>query len=68
MSVSQAPPARAAAPSLSSRDLEVLSGLLATITHNFILNGLALVEGAQAGSLDRRDMDEHVLASRPAVE
>ena len=46
-----------------SLDLEVFRGVLTAIVHDFILNNLALIEGAQAGTFDRRDMDEHILAS-----
>src|SRR5271165_2389417 len=45
-------------------DLEVLGGRLAAIGDEFVLDHLSLVEGAQAGALDRGDVDEHVLVSR----
>jgi hypothetical protein len=48
---------------LRSLDLEVFRGVLPAIVHEFILNTLPLVQSAQAGTFDRRDMDEHILAS-----
>src|SRR6266446_1716736 len=47
----------------STADLEVFGGLLAPIAGNFVLNDLPLVESAQAGTLDRGNVDEHVLAA-----
>src|SRR4051812_28145415 len=47
----------------ASLDLQVLSRVLTAIVHEFILNSLALIQSAQAGTFDRRDVDEHILAS-----
>src|SRR6266496_3834990 len=47
----------------STADLEVFGGLLAPIAGNFVLNDLPLVESAQAGTLDRGKVDEHILAA-----
>jgi hypothetical protein len=48
-------------PFPQSLDLEVLRRLLAAIAHDFKLDSLALVKGAQPGAFDRRYMHEHVL-------
>src|SRR5215469_7429132 len=44
-------------------NLEVLCRLLATTAHDFILNNLTLIEGAQSSTLNRGNMDEYVLAA-----
>jgi len=46
-----------------SVDLEVLGRFLPAIAHDLILHDLPLIEGAQSGTLDRGNMDEHVLAA-----
>src|SRR5271170_5053142 len=43
--------------------LEILCRGLPFVGNLFVLHLLALVEGRQAGLLDRRDMDENVLAA-----
>src|SRR5262245_1757635 len=44
-------------------DLEVFCRLLATVADDFILNGLPFIERTQAGPLDRRNMNKHILAA-----
>jgi hypothetical protein len=44
-----------------STDFEVVCRFLPAIAHDFILNDLPLVEGAQPRALDCRNVDEHVL-------
>jgi hypothetical protein len=46
-----------------SFDLEVASGLLAAIRHDLVLELLTFIERAQAGALDRRYMNENILAA-----
>ena len=46
-----------------STRFEIVRRLLAAVADHFIVDHLALVEGAQAGPLDRGDMDEHVSAA-----
>src|SRR5262249_35054502 len=46
-----------------STRFEIVRRLLAAVAGHFIVDHLALVERAQAGPLDRRDMDEHVSAA-----
>jgi len=46
-----------------STRFEIVRRLLAAVAHQFIVDRLTLVEGAQAGPLDRGDMDEHVSAA-----
>jgi hypothetical protein len=46
-----------------ARYLEVLRRLLAAIFNNFVLDHLPFIEGTQARTFNRRDMNEHVLAS-----
>src|SRR5262249_9791704 len=46
-----------------STRLQILRRLLAAVTDDFVFDNLTLVEGAQAGTLDRGDMDEHVPAA-----
>ena len=46
-----------------SLDLEVAGGFLASIRDDLIVDLLTLVEGAEAGAFDCRDMNEHVLAA-----
>ena len=48
---------------LGSADLEVLGRFFAAVTDHLILDGLPLVEATQPRPLDRRDVDEHVLAT-----
>ena len=48
-----------------SFDLELDRGLFPTIALDLVLNGLALVERAQAGLLNGRNVDEHVLPPPP---
>jgi len=58
-------------PLLSSLALELgdVSGLLPFGSlHDLELHGLAFRECAEAGSLDRREMDEHIVAIRPRDE
>src|SRR5262249_40090603 len=49
-------------PSRSTR-FEIVRRLLAAVADHFIFEHLTLVERAQAGALDRGDMDEHVSAA-----
>src|SRR5438045_8721060 len=52
------------APALGrSADLEVFRRFLPAVADDFILDGLPLIEAAQSGSLDSRNVDEHVLAA-----
>src|SRR4051794_32559639 len=44
-------------------NLEVFRGGLAAIFHEVIFDNLILVEGGESGTLDRGDMDEHILVS-----
>src|ERR1700688_494858 len=46
-----------------SRDFEIFRGCPAAVGHEFVLDGLTLIERAQAGALDGRDMDEDVLVA-----
>src|SRR5215831_11424308 len=46
-----------------SLDLEVLGGFLAAARHDLVCDDLPLIESAQSCALDRRNMDEHVLAA-----
>jgi|SRR5689334_7106187 len=46
-----------------SLDFEFSGGLFASIGNDFVFNLLPLIEGAEAGAFDRRDVDEYVLAS-----
>src|SRR5205814_6114193 len=46
-----------------STDLQVLGRFLASVGDDFIMNRLAFVEGAQTSTLNRGNMDEHVLAA-----
>jgi hypothetical protein len=46
-----------------STDLEVVRRLLTAIADNLIFDCLTLVERTKAGTLDSRDMDEHVSAA-----
>src|SRR6516165_933120 len=46
-----------------STHFEIGRRLLAAVADQFIVEHLALVERAQAGPLDRRDVDEHVSAA-----
>jgi len=47
----------------ASADLEVLCRFLAAIAHDLILDDLSLIERAEPGALDRRDVDENILAA-----
>src|SRR5262245_45919918 len=47
----------------TSPDLEVLRRFLATIADDFVLDGLPFVESAQSCALNRRNVNEHVLAA-----
>src|ERR1044071_7861867 len=44
-------------------DLEVLRGCLTAVLDELELNGLTLVQSAKAGTLDCRDVDEHILST-----
>src|SRR5712691_11053181 len=44
-------------------DFEVFRRFLPAVAHDFILNGLPLVEGAQSRALDRGNVHEYVLAA-----
>ena len=46
-----------------STDFKVICRFLPAIAHDFILNNLSLVEGAQPRAFDCRNVDEHVPAS-----
>src|SRR5438094_605265 len=46
-----------------STRLDILRRLLAAVADHLVLNHLTLVERAQAGTLDRGDMDEYVSAA-----
>lgn len=46
-----------------SLDLEIAGGFLASIRDYFVFDMLTLIEGAEAGAFDCRDMNEHVLAA-----
>ena len=48
---------------MASLDLEVAGGFLASIRDDFVFDLLTLIEGAEAGAFDRRDMNEHVPAA-----
>src|SRR5215472_11220916 len=52
---------------LRSTRFEIVRRLLAAVADHFIFDRLTLVEGAQAGPLDRGDMDEHVSAAVPGL-
>jgi hypothetical protein len=45
---------------LVSGDLEILRGRLAAIGHELVLDHLPLIEAAEAGPFDRRDVNENV--------
>ena len=45
-------------------DLQVFRRFLAAVSDNFVFDLLALIEGAQASALNRRDVHEHILAAR----
>src|SRR5258708_3189971 len=47
----------------SADQRQITRRFLAAIAHDLVLDLLAFVEPRQAGPLDRRDMDEHVLAA-----
>src|SRR6266478_1589753 len=47
----------------SSTNLEVFGRFLSTIAHDFVLNDLAFIEGAQSCTFDSGNVDEHVLAA-----
>src|SRR5665811_1289457 len=47
-----------------SLDLEVAGGFLASIRDDLIVDLLTLVEGAEAGAFDCRDMNENVFSPR----
>lgn len=42
---------------------EIDRGFFASIVLNLILDGLSLVQGAQPGSLNGRDVNEHIFAA-----
>src|SRR5690348_10493762 len=44
-------------------DLQVLRGCLPAVLDELELNGLTLVQSAKAGTLDCRDVDEHILST-----
>src|ERR1700730_8278167 len=46
-----------------SRNFENFRRCPAAVGHEFVLDGLTLIERAQAGALDGRDMDEDVLVA-----
>jgi hypothetical protein len=46
-----------------ARHLELLRRLLAAIFNNFVFDHLPFIEGTQARTFNRRDMNEDVLAS-----
>ena len=46
-----------------SADLEIVCRFLPEIAHNFILDDLSFIEGAQSRAFDRGNMDEYVLAA-----
>src|SRR5262245_30033450 len=46
-----------------STHFEIVRRLFAAVADHFIFHRLTLVERAQAGALDRRDMDEYVSAA-----
>jgi hypothetical protein len=46
-----------------SLGLEVFSRFFALVGNEFVFDLLTLIEGAEAGAFDRRDMNEHVLAA-----
>src|SRR5208282_1202782 len=56
-------PARLAASIRPSLDLELDRGLFPPITLDFVLDGLSLIERAQPGLLNGRNMDEYVPAA-----
>src|SRR3954469_15459407 len=49
--------------SAASAYFEILSGFLAAVADDFVLNGLTLVKGAQPSALDGGDVDENVLTA-----
>src|SRR5215467_5184448 len=53
--------------SVRSFHLEVLSRGLAAICHQLVLHVLAFIERGQPRLLDRRDVDEHILAAAAAL-
>ena len=50
------------------RDLQVLSRGLAAIFNELIFDGLVFVQGGEPGTLDRGDMDEHVLIADSGLD
>src|SRR3954471_42539 len=44
-------------------NLEVFRGAFSAIFHEVVFDHLILVEGGESGTLDRGDMDEHILVS-----
>src|SRR5260370_39053131 len=52
----------------SADQRQITRRFLAAIAHDLVLNLLAFVEPRQAGPLDRRDMDEDVLAAGVRLE
>src|ERR1700685_3810005 len=55
--------ARLAGAGKSALNLEVFRGRLALVRDLFVFNDLPFIEPAEAGSLDRRDMDENIFAA-----
>ena len=43
--------------------LQIGGGQLAPLAHNVVAHLLPFIEGAHAGTLDRGNMDEHVLSA-----
>src|SRR5216684_2992512 len=50
-------------PAGSADQRQIAGRFLAAIAHDLVLDLLTFVEPRQTGALDRRDMDEHVLAA-----
>src|SRR5262249_31546338 len=50
-----------------STGFEILRRLLTAVADHFIIDRLTLLERAQAGTFDSRDMDEHVSAAVPGL-
>src|ERR1017187_1841362 len=49
--------------SCRSHDFQILCRCLAFVGYFFVLNGLALIEGAEAGLFNGRDVNENVLTT-----